>query len=93
MVIAAEAVMVNAADAILTRDGFRIRGKTSSHAARFGYPGLPDEFREERRSSELIRNARNRALYEQVDQVSEDLAGEALRVAEALLAAARRAIG
>lgn len=85
--------MVNAVDAILARDGFRVRGKTGSHQARIGYPGLPPEFGEETRTIQAVRRARNTALYEQADRVPEATAADALRVAEHLLAAARRAIG
>jgi hypothetical protein len=42
--IHAENAMVNAADAVLARDGYRLRGKTGSHQARFDYPRLPPEF-------------------------------------------------
>lgn len=39
--------MVNAADAVLSTQGFRLRGKTGSHEARFGFPSLPRAFREQ----------------------------------------------
>lgn len=42
--ISAETAIVNAADAFLARDGYRIRGKTGAHDARMRYPDLPDQF-------------------------------------------------
>src|SRR5438132_12227996 len=44
--VAAESALVNIADAVLAREGFRIRGKTGSHDARFSFPGLPAGFRQ-----------------------------------------------
>lgn len=93
VIVYAEAVIVNAADAVLARDGLRLRGKTGSHEARTAYPGLPDEFRNELRMIASLRRARNVALYDEVGRVSEDQARDSLRVAEALLAAAQRATG
>jgi hypothetical protein len=93
VIISAEAVVVNAADAILARDGFRVRGKTGSHEARSEYPGLPREFANEIRVIDAIRRARNTALYDQVDRVSVSMAADAMRVAEGLLAAARGGTG
>lgn len=90
VIVYAEAVIVNAADAVLARHGLRLRGKTGSHEARTTYPGLPTEFTQELRVVASLRRARNTALYDEVGRVSEDQARESLRVAEALLAAARR---
>jgi len=50
-VVAAESAMVNAADAVLSRHGFRLRGKTGSHEGRFGFPALPSAFASRRTSS------------------------------------------
>lgn len=91
VIVYAEAVIVNAADAVLARDGLRLRGKTGSHEARAAYPGLPGEFTQELRAIGTMRRARNTALYDEVGRVSEDQARDSLRVAETLLAAARRA--
>lgn len=91
VVVYAEAVIVNAADAVLARDGLRLRGKTGSHEARAAYPGLPAEFTQELRVIGTMRRARNTALYDEVGRVSEDQARDSLRVAELLLAAAGRA--
>lgn len=87
-VISAETAMVNAADAVLARDGYRLRGKTGSHEARFAYPELPEEFGQERRLLSAARRARNTAQYEEVGSVPEALAVDAIRAAEKLLAAA-----
>lgn len=89
-VISAETAMVNAADAVIASAGFRIRGKSGSHVARFAYPALPSEFAEERRSLSAARRARNTAQYEQVGAVSEALATDAIRAAERLIDAAGR---
>jgi len=43
-VIWAELALVNGADAVLQRDGVRVRGKERSHQARFEYPRLPKTF-------------------------------------------------
>lgn len=91
--IAAEAAMVSAADAILARDGYRIRGKTSSHEARFAYPGLPHEFSEEQRRINAARESRNIALYDRPDTVSRAFAQDVVAAAERLVASARRLIG
>lgn len=87
-VISAETAMVNAADAVIASGGFRIRGKTGSHVARFDYPGLPHAFGDERRSLSAARRARNTAQYEAVGSVSEALAADAIRAAERLITAA-----
>ena len=52
--VAAESAMVNAADAVLSSHGFRLRGKTGSHE-RFSFPSLPSAFRKQ---STLIATAR-----------------------------------
>ncbi len=43
-VIWAENALVNGADAVLQRDGVRVRGKEGAHQARFAYPRLPKTF-------------------------------------------------
>lgn len=91
VIVYAEAVIVNAADAVLAKDGLRLRGKTGSHEARTAYPGLPDEFARELRMIGTLRRARNVALYDEVGRVSEDQAKEAIRIADGLLIAARHA--
>lgn len=90
-VVSAEAAIVNAADAVLARDGLRLRGKTGSHEARSDYPGLPAEFAEEARVIRAARRARNTALYDEADRVPEGMAADTIRTAERLTQAARRA--
>lgn len=90
--IAAEAAMVSAADAVLARDGYRLRGKTGSHEARFAYPGPPPEFATEARIAETARKLRNVALYEEPDVVSPSLARDAVAAAARLIEAAERAV-
>ena len=50
--------MVNAADAVVSTHGFRLRGKTGSHEARSAFPALPSAFREQ---ANLIAAARKAA--------------------------------
>lgn len=90
-IITAEAAIVNAADAVLARDGLRLRGKTGSHEARSDYRGLPAEFAEEARVIRAARRARNTALYDEADRVPESMAADAIRAAERLTEAARHA--
>jgi uncharacterized protein (UPF0332 family) len=88
-VISAETAMVNAADAVIAKDGYRLRGKTGAHAARFAYPGLPAAFEEERRAVSAARRSRNTAQYEEAGTVSVALATDVIRAAERLVDAAR----
>lgn len=85
--------MVTAADAVLRIAGYRVRGKTGSHEARFRFPGLPPEFLTEQVLIDRAREARNLALYEQADLVSESFALDVLRAAELIVEAAHRAVG
>src|SRR3989338_4724425 len=93
VVIGAEAVIVNAGDAVLARDGLRLRSKTGSHEARAEYPGLPAEFAREIHAMRAVRRARNVALYEHADRVGAAMATEASRIAQMLLAAPTQATG
>ena len=86
--VEAETALVNAADAVLQRDGYRVRGKSGSHQARFDYPALPDVFANGRRSIERARRLRNTAQYEAAGRVSradaEDITELAARAIEAV---------
>lgn len=84
--------MVNAADAALARDGFRLRGKTGSHEARFAYPGLPPEFVKLRRLITVARRMRNTAQYDTADAVPERVAQEAIAAADGLISAVEATI-
>jgi len=88
--ISAETAMVNAADAVLARDGYRIRGKTGAHDARLQYPGLPDEFRTHAGRLQRARSLRSSAMYDQPDYVSKAESADLLRIAQGLVAAAKR---
>ncbi len=90
-VVAAEAALVAAADAIIRRAGYRVRGRADSHSARFEFPGLPPEVRRERVLLHRIREARNTALYEQADSLSPAFARDAVAAAERVLNAVRAA--
>lgn len=91
-VVAAESAMVNAADAVLSSLGFRLRGKTGSHEARFGFPPLPPAFREQAHLVAAARKSRNIAMYDESGRVPDSFATEVIRVAGQLTEAARRAV-
>ncbi len=91
--ISAETAIVNAADALLARDGYRIRGKTGAHDARMRYPGLPSEFRSEAGRLERARSLRSRAMYDQPDFVSKAESADLLKLARSVVAAAKAKIG
>lgn len=91
--IMAEAAMVSAADAVLAKDGYRLRGKTESHEARFAYPRLPQEFAEHMKEIRVARRWRNVALYDRTDVVGADLARDVTATAEQLIEGVRRFIG
>jgi hypothetical protein len=63
--------MVNAADAVLSTHGFRLRGKTGSHEARFAFPALPPAFREQANLIAAARKSRNVAMYDDPGRVSD----------------------
>ena len=65
--VAAESAMVNAADAVLSSHGFRLRGKTGSHEARFSFLSLPSAFREQSTLIAAARESRNIAMYTNLD--------------------------
>lgn len=88
--ICADAAMVNAADAVIARDGYRLRGRTGSHEARFDYPGLPAEFAHRRRRMQQVRKLRSKALYEMTDVVPLGRAQEVLVMAGEMISAAER---
>ena len=83
--VAAESALVNVADAVLSAEGFRLRGKTGSHEARFSYPGLPRGFREHSAVITAARKARNTALYDTAGTVSTGFVAEVIRVLTELL--------
>lgn len=83
--VAAESALVNVADAVLAAEGFRLRGKTGSHQARFSYPGLPRAFREHSAVVTAARKARNTALYDTAGAVSPSFVAEVIRVLNELL--------
>jgi hypothetical protein len=91
--ISAETAIVNAADALLARDGYRIRGKTGAHEARIRYPGLPKEFQVEAARLERARALRSAAMYDHADLVSKAEAAELVEVARKVVKAAVAALG
>ncbi len=76
--IFAEQALINAADALLTRDGY----SAGSHTARFGYPRLPAVYASERSAIDQIRSSRNTAQYEASGGVDAILADKAIKLAE-----------
>ena len=90
--VAAESAMVNAADAVLSSHGFRLRGKTGSHEARFSFPGLPPAFREQSALIAAVRKSRNIAMYDEPGRVSETFAAEIIRLGQPLTEDARRLV-
>ncbi len=83
--VAAESALVNLADAVLAAEGFRVRGKTGSHEARFSYPGLPRGFRKHSAVITAARKGRNTALYDTAGTVSPSFVVEVTRVVSELL--------
>ena len=78
----AETALVNVADAVMQRDGFRVRGAERSHMARFDYPRLPDGVRANLRTINRARQLRNVAQYEGEGRVSMDFAREVVELAD-----------
>ncbi len=83
--IFAEQALINAADAVLSRDGY----SANSHVVRFSYPRLPTVYANERQLIDQIRSARNTAQYDAAGSVSATLAAQAIRVAEQAIAEVR----
>lgn len=88
--IFAEFALVNAADALLVRDGYRVRGKTGAHQARFEYPLLPRLFAGGRGVIDVARSLRNTAAYEGGGHVTRAQASEITELAESAVQAVRR---
>lgn len=78
----AETALVNVADAVMQRDGFRVRGAERSHMARFDYPLLPGGVRANSRTINRARQLRNVAQYQGEGRVSMDFALEIVELAD-----------
>ena len=87
-IAAAESALVNAADAVLSSHGLRLRGKTGSHEARFSFPPLPPAFREHAHLVAAARKSRNIAMYDEPGRVSHSFAVQIIRLARELAEAA-----
>jgi hypothetical protein len=83
----AEDALVNCADAVLRRDGWRVKGKTGGHQARFAYPGLPKAFSTRLGQLSQIRSMRNTEVYEAAHVVTPRQANDAIALAELVIAA------
>ncbi len=79
--IFAEQALINAADALLARDGY----SANSHVVRLSYPLLPAVYVSERGLIDRIRYARNTAQYDARDSVPAGLAAQAIQLAERAL--------
>lgn len=88
--VAAESALVNIADAVLARHGFRLRGKTGSHEARFSFLGLPNGFRAHSAVIAAARKSRNIAMYDTAGGVSASFVREVTGIVSELLKEARR---
>ena len=62
-VILAEFALVNAADALLGKEGWRVKGVTGSHEARFSFPLLPPVFARNQTLIDQARRSRNEEAY------------------------------
>ncbi len=80
--IFAEQALINAADAILARDGF----SAGSHVVRFSYPQLPGIYAEQRGLIDQIRSSRNRAQYDSGGDIDEQFATRAIDLASRIVA-------
>ncbi len=76
--IFAEQALINAADALLARDGYG----ANSHVVRFSYPTLPTVYTAERGLIDQIRSARNTAQYDASGGVTAGFATQAIQLAE-----------
>lgn len=83
--IFAEQALINAADAVLARDGY----SAGSHVVRFGYPQLPAIYADERAVIDEIRSSRNTAQYDASGRVEAKLATRAIELADDAIDAVR----
>ncbi|MHB8630456.1 MAG: HEPN domain-containing protein [Candidatus Limnocylindria bacterium] len=86
--IFAEQALINAADALLARDGY----SASSHVVRFSYPRLPAAYVSQHGLIDQIRSARNTAQYDASGGVTPGLAAQAIQLAERAVGEVRAAI-
>lgn len=86
--IFAEQALINAADALLARDGY----SANSHVVRFSYPRLPVVYEVERGLIDRIRSARNTAQYDASGGVTARFATQAIRLAERAVREVRTAL-
>ena len=81
-VIWAEMALLNGADAVLQRDGVRVRGTEGAHQARFAYPRLPQTFTREAGLIGRARGLRNAAAYEGGGRISKSEAQAVVAVCD-----------
>lgn len=80
--IIAEFALVNAADAVLTENGWRVHGVAGAHQARFEFPLLPAVFAKNLTLIAEIRRARNEEAYGTTHPVSGAQAKSAVDLAD-----------
>lgn len=71
---------------MLRGHGWRVRGKTGGHQARFEYPGLPTVFASRTSLLSQIRTLRNTEVYEASHMVTPQQAADAVAFAETVIA-------
>lgn len=90
--IFAEFALVNTADALLQLNGWRVRGKNSSHEARFDFPGLPQIFTSNSALIDEVRSLRNEEAYGPTHPVSMKQASDLVELAEGAIDEVRKVI-
>lgn len=91
-VILAEFALVNAADAVLNAAGWRVRGVTGAHEARFAFPLLPPLFAEQRTLIDQARRSRNEEAYGPTHPISPSQAKAIVDLAEGVAAEVAKAL-
>lgn len=86
--IFSEQALINAADAVLSRDGYN----ANAHVVRFGYPQLPAVYTSERHAIDQIRSSRNTAQYDASGGVGTELAATAIALAARAVQEVRRVL-
>jgi hypothetical protein len=81
-VILAEFALVNVADAVLIKEGWRVKGVKGGHEARFDFPLLPAVFAQNQKLIDQARRARNEEAYGPTHPISGSQAKAIVDLAE-----------
>jgi hypothetical protein len=81
-VILAEFALVNVADAVLIKEGWRVKGVNGGHEARFDFPLLPAVFGQNQKLIDQARRARNEEAYGPTHPISGSQAKAIVDLAE-----------